>query len=117
MPKYLMILHDAMPVLASLSPAQMQAVIEKYQAWSAKLGQAGKLAGGEKLRDEGGRHITAPNGKVVVRDGPFAEAKEVIGGYFIIEGANYDDAVKLSSDCPHLELGGRIELREIDPLS
>ena len=96
MPKYLMILHDAMPVLASLSPAQMQAVIEKYQAWSAKVGQAGKL---------------------VVRDGPFAEAKEVIGGYFIIEGANYDDAVKLSSDCPHLELGGRIELREIDPLT
>lgn len=117
MPKYLMILHDAMPVLANLSPAQMQAVIEKYQAWSAKVGQAGKLVGGEKLKDEGGKHISAPSGKLVVRDGPFAEAKEVIGGYFIIEGASYDEAVKISSDCPHLELGGRIELREIDPIS
>ena len=114
MPKYLMILHDAMPVLASLSPAQMQAVIEKYQGWSAKIAESGKLAGGEKLKDEGGRHLTASSGKLVVRDGPFAEAKEVIGGYFIIESANYDDAVALSSDCPHLELGGRIELREID---
>lgn len=116
MPKYLMILHDDMSVLAKISPAQMQAVIEKYQAWSAKVGQAGKLVGGEKLRDEGGRHLAAPGGKLVVRDGPFAEAKEAIGGYFIIEGANYDEAVKISSDCPHLELGGRIELREIEPL-
>lgn len=117
MPKYLMILHDAMPVVAGLSPAQMQDVIAKYRRWSATVGEAGKMVGGQKLKDEGGRHISRTGEKVVVRDGPFAEAKEVIGGYFIIEAADYDEAVQISRDCPHLELGGRIELREVDVLS
>lgn len=114
MPKFMMILVDHMPSLAAMSPDEMQRIIARYQAWSAQVAQAGKLAGGEKLKDEGGRHLTAAQGKLVVRDGPFAEAKEVIGGYFLIEAADYDEAVRLSSDCPHLELGGRIELREID---
>lgn len=114
MPKFMMVLVDHMPSLAAMSPDEMQRIIARYQAWSAQVAQAGKLAGGEKLKDEGGKHLTAAQGKLVVRDGPFAEAKEVIGGYFLIEAADYDEAVRLSSDCPHLELGGRIELREID---
>lgn len=116
MPKFMLILHDSMPALQQISPAQMQKVIADYQAWSAKLGKAGKLAGGEKLKDEGGKHLTAAKGKLVVRDGPFAEAKEVIGGYFTIEAPDYDAATALCADCPHLALGGRIELREIDPM-
>ena len=50
-----------------------------------------------------------------VTDGPFAEAKEVIGGYFTIEAADYNEAVEICSDCPHLTYGGRIELREVEP--
>jgi hypothetical protein len=49
-------------------------------------------------------------------DGPFAEAKEVIGGYFVIQAADYAEAVRLSTECPHLRYGGRIELREIHQL-
>ena len=52
---------------------------------------------------------------VTVMNGPYAEAKEVIGGYFMIEAANYDQAVQLARDCPNLELGGTIEVREIEP--
>lgn len=114
MPKFMMILHDSMPELAKMSPSDMQAVLARYQAWSASVAQAGKLVGGEKLRDEGGKHLTAPKGKLIVRDGPYAEAKELIGGYFMIEAADYDEAARLCADCPHLALGGRIELREID---
>ncbi len=114
MPKFMMILHDHMPTLAKMSPDEMQKIIARYQAWSAKMGQAGKLAGGEKLKDEGGKHLTTPNGKFVVRDGPYAEAKELVGGYFLIEAKDYAEATKLSEDCPHLALGGRIELREIE---
>ena len=49
-------------------------------------------------------------------DGPYSEAKEVMGGFFVIEAADYDEAVKISSDCPHLRAGRRIELRQVDPL-
>ena len=62
-----------------------------------------------------GARVTFTGGKPRVTDGPFIEAKEVIGGYFAIEAADYDEAVRLSSDCPHLKYGGRIELREIQP--
>lgn len=114
MPKFMMILHDSLPELAKLSPGEMQAVLARYQAWSASVAQAGKLVGGEKLCDEGGKHLTAPKGKLLVRDGPYAEAKELVGGYFLIEAADYDEAVRVCTDCPHLALGGRIELRQID---
>jgi hypothetical protein len=46
-------------------------------------------------------------------DGPYAEAKEVVGGYFIVEADGYDDAVALCRDCPHLAYG-RIEVRQLD---
>jgi hypothetical protein len=114
MPQYMMILHDSMAAFEGISPDEMQRILARYQAWSAKTGQAGHLVGGQKLRDEGGRNITRANGKMVVRDGPFAEAREVIGGYFLIEAPDYDAAVRICSDCPHLDLGGRIELREVE---
>lgn len=117
MPRYMLILHDAMPVLAQMSPADMQAIIERYTAWGQKLGAAGQMVGGEKLKDEGGKRLTKSQGAMVVRDGPYAEAKEVIGGFYMIAAANYDDAVALCRDCPHLDLGGQIELREVDEMN
>jgi hypothetical protein len=114
MPKFMLILHDDLSHLAGMSPAEMQRVIAQYNAWSAKIAQAGKLVGGDKLRDEGGRHLTQKGGKMTVRDGPYAEAKEIVGGYFMIQAKDYDEATALCGDCPHLQLGGRIEVREID---
>lgn len=115
MSQYLMILHDSTTAMAAISPAEMQAIVERYMRWSAKLGEAGHLRGGNKLRDGSGRHLSGFGGKMVIRDGPFTEAKEIIGGYFLIEAESYEQAVALSADCPHLELGGRIELREVEP--
>ena len=115
MPNYLLLLHEQPSDFSSFSPEQIQAVIEEYTAWSRKLAGDGKLVGGQKLKDEGGRHLSGYNGDFRVSDGPFAEAKEVIGGFFSISAADYDDAVEISKDCPHLKYGGRIELREIEP--
>jgi hypothetical protein len=50
-----------------------------------------------------------------VVDGPYSEAKEVVGGYGIIQAANYEEALELTRDCPHLAFG-RLELRETDPM-
>jgi hypothetical protein len=56
--------------------------------------------------------VAASAGKIT--DGPYAEAREVIGGLFILEAADYEEAVALSRDCPHLDFGS-IEIREIEP--
>jgi hypothetical protein len=53
-------------------------------------------------------------GSARVTDGPYAEAREVIGGLFIVEAQNYEEVVELSKDCPHLDFG-TIEIREVQP--
>lgn len=115
MPNYLLLLHEQPSDFSSLSPEEIQAVIAEYVAWSQKLAADGKLVGGQKLKDEGGRDLAGYNGDFRVTDGPYAEAKEVIGGFFSIEAADYAEATEISRDCPHLKYGGRIELREIEP--
>ena len=85
-------------------------------AWRQSLEARGLLLGGEKLKDEGGRHLRNINGDIDVIDGPYSEAKEVLGGYFMIEADNYAAAETISKECPHLKYGGRIELREIDSM-
>jgi hypothetical protein len=115
MPNYMMLLHEAPPDFSQFSAEDIQHVIDEYKNWRNRVAAQGKLVGGAKLRDEGGRHLSGSNGSLRVTDGPFAEAKEVIGGYFTIEAADYNEAVEICSDCPHLTYGGRIELREVEP--
>jgi hypothetical protein len=114
MPKYMLLLHETPSDFSNVSAEEMQQVIAEYVAWRRKIEAEGKYAGGEKLKDEGGRHVSMRNGKARAVDGPYAEAKEVMGGYFVINAADYDEAVETSKGCPHLKYGGWIEIREIE---
>jgi hypothetical protein len=96
-----------------LSPEQIQQAIQRFSAWARKLREQGKLVAAEKLKDNEGLLLRSRNGQVVV-DGPFAETKETIGGYFIVEAATLDEAVELTRECPALSNGGIVELREIE---
>lgn len=99
-----------------MSPEEMQQAIEKYTAWTEQLAAAGTLRGGEKLYDGTGRVLRGTGAAQRVTDGPFSETKEVIGGYFLIEAADYDEAVRITSSCPHLAFGGTVEVREVEPM-
>ncbi|MFN0121690.1 MAG: YciI family protein [Blastocatellia bacterium] len=114
MPQFMLLLHENPADFASVSPDEIQAIIGEYVAWRQAIEAAGKYAGSNKLKDEGGRHLTSDNGHVRVVDGPYAEASEVIGGYFNISAADYDEAVEITRGCPHLKYGGWIELRQIE---
>lgn len=116
MAQFMLLLHESPDDFAGLSPEEIQRVIGEYTAWRENLAAQGKLAGGLKLKDEGGRLLKRNGGGVQVVDGPFAEAKEVVGGYFLIEAADYDEAVEISKSCPHLVYSQKIELREVDPI-
>lgn len=117
MPNYILLLHEQPTDFSQLPAEQIQAVISEYVAWSKKIEADGKYVGGQKLKDEGGKRLSGFNGDFRVTDGPYTEAKEVIGGFFTISAASYNEAVEISKDCPHLKYGGRIELREIEPSS
>ncbi len=116
MPQFMLLLHESPSDFSNVSAEEMQKIIGEYTAWRRKIEAEGKFTGGEKLKDEGGRHISMRNGVERVVDGPYTEAKEVMGGYFIIKAANYDEAVETSKGCPHLKYGGWIEVREVEQL-
>lgn len=113
MADYLLLLHAA-PGFPSFSPAELQTVIERYAAWSRGLSASGRLVGGHKLRDREGRVLKKQSNQTTVTDGPYAELKEVVGGYFHITAEHYDEAVTIARDCPHLDYGGTIEVRAIE---
>jgi hypothetical protein len=93
------------------NPEQMQKVMQKWMGWFKELGDKGNL------KDAG--HPLEVGGKVVrgkqkpVTDGPFAEAKDVVGGYSVIIAKDLSQAAELSSGCPILEDGGSVEVRAI----
>jgi hypothetical protein len=113
MAQFMLVLYEKPGDFASMSPDQIQKVIEKYSTWGENLGAAGKMVAGHKLTEDGGRRLSRSGGKVSAVDGPYAEAKEVVGGVYLLRAKDYDEAVELASSCPHLEFG-RIEVRQID---
>ncbi len=114
MENYILLLHECATESKALSPDEIQAVIAKYKAWGQRIGQAGRMVGSNKLEHGSGRMLHGTGGDVRISDGPFTETKDVIGGYFIVKAENYDEAVDLCRDCPHLEFGGSIEVRQIE---
>jgi hypothetical protein len=116
MPKYMLLLHDRTDGFMSMSPEQMQQVIQKYVAWGDKLRATGVLQDGQKLTDEPGRVIRTNDGRARVTDGPYSETKEVLGGYYTVAAGTYDEAVEIARTCPHVAYGGTIEVRQIDDM-
>ncbi len=116
MAEYVLLLHEDPTGFAELAPSEIEKVIAEYVGWRERLAAEGRLTGGTKLKDEGGRWLSQENGQVRVVDGPFSEAKEIIGGFFMIRATDYAEAVEISSTCPHIDYGGRIELRAVEPV-
>lgn len=95
------------------SPQQMQETMGKWFAWINKLAQAGKYDSGEALLP-GGKIIKGNHKNVV--DGPFTEGKEIIGGYFIVNANNYDEAIALCEDYPDYATGGQVLVRQVQKI-
>lgn len=92
------------------SAEQMQQNMAKWMAWIDKLAKAGKYVGGEPLMASG--KIIKGNPKTVT-DAVFAEGREIIGGYFIVNAADYDEAVALCEDYPDYDKGGAVIVRQV----
>ena len=115
MPKYMLILRgDANADYSQFTPDDFGRILGEYQAWAEKLAKQGRLHLGQKLADQGGKVIwPQPGKKVTVKDGPYVETKEVVGGIYLITADSYDHAVKLCAGHPNLTFGS-IEVRELD---
>ncbi len=94
-----------------MSPEQAQQRIQKYIDWSRKLREQGQNLGANELA-AGGVVLRSRGGEVVV-DGPFAETKEAIGGYYHIQADDENAAIAIARECPALGHGGAVEVRAI----
>lgn len=119
MTQYMLLLHQVPNYNMDLPREKMMEMTKRYMAWADGLRQKGKMAGGEKLAAGGVRHIKIEGGKPVASDGPYAEAKDVIGGYFVIEAKDAAEAEAIAKDCPHVGLSPSnwIEIRPIEDMS
>src|SRR5260370_336382 len=115
MTQYMLLLHQVPSYNMDLPREKMLEMTKRYMTWAEALRSKGKLAGGEKLTAGGVRHVKAKDGKPVVTDGPYAEAKDVVGGYWVIEAKDDSEADAIARDCPHLWNDTNwVELRPID---
>ena len=94
-----------------LSPEQRQKVVADWYAWFDRLKQEGRCTGGHPLEGEG-KLVSGKKGRTVA-DGPFAESKEAIGGYFYLQVADENEAVEIARQCPGLEYGAVVEVRPV----
>jgi hypothetical protein len=109
MPQYMLLLYDDPAGWMKLSPEEMQKATEKYMAWTKKP----FTKDSKRLAQDVGRVIRSQGGKPKATDGPYSETKEILGGYYTIEAASYDEAVKLALNHPQLEYGGTVEVRQV----
>ena len=96
------------------SPERMQAQMQKWMTWIQHLRDDGKYIAGDPLEGKG-KVLRSP-GKVIT-DGPFAEGKELVGGYFLVRADSLDAAAEMAKGCPIFETGGSVEVRPIQVLN
>lgn len=95
----------------AMSSEEMQKLTERWITWIKGLGEQGHLVDLGQALEGGGKVVWGK--KQVVTDGPYAEAKDVVGGFTIIKAKDLDEAVKLSKGCPIFESDGMVEVRPV----
>jgi hypothetical protein len=103
-------------VLQRAEPADAKAMTGAYVAYTQELIRAGALIGGDRLqRTSAATTVRVKNGRTEVVDGPYAETKEQLGGYYLIDVPDLDAALSWAASCPGAQVGS-IEVRPIWPI-
>src|SRR5262252_2476488 len=100
---------------AGRSPERMQQSMQKWMAWLKDLAGKGHIKDQGQPLERTGKVVRGQRKTVI--DGPFAEAKDIVGGYTLIEARDLNQAVELSKGCPILEVDGAVEVRPVQALN
>jgi len=108
---YLYRIADAAQQQAMGTPERAQQSMQRWMAWMQELDASGHLKDRGQPLDRTGKVVRGQTRTVT--DGPFTEAKDLVGGFTIVEAKDIDQAVELSRGCPILEGGGSVEVRPV----
>jgi len=111
--RYLLLIYSQEVPPEQVSPEVWAQVMEDYNKYTADLDKSGVSKVGEALQDtKTATSVRVRDGKKVITDGPFAETKEALGGYYVLNVKNLDEAIEWAAKCPGAKTG-TIELRPI----
>ncbi len=110
MKEYLMIFRNEKQAGSQPPSAeQMKAMMQQWQTWIKEIAKRGKYSGTNRLISEG-KTIKPGN---IISDGPYAEVKEIVGGYLLVKAGSLDEALEMAKSCPNLLYGGNVEVRTV----
>jgi hypothetical protein len=111
--KYLCLIYHEEKNLGTMSKSEMDALMGEYFAFTKDIQQSGQYLGGNDLQQvRMATTVRVRGGKVSTTDGPFAETKEQLGGYYLIEAKDLNEAIHVASRIPSARLGS-VEVRPI----
>lgn len=109
---YMFIFRESSPeTYAAMSAEQRRAALDRWNAWCDSIAGEGRMRSGHPL-ETAARVVSGTRG-AHVSDGPFVEAKELIGGFIIVEAASLDEATEIARRSPSLQYGLEIEIRPV----
>jgi len=112
---YLLLIHEPVGQREARSRDQGEAVYARMQRFAAGLQERGILRAVESLSSQdNAARVTVQDGRARVVDGPFAEAKEMVGGFFLLDCATREEAVAIAAQCPAAEWA-TVEVRQLGP--
>jgi hypothetical protein len=113
--KYLLLIYENEKGFADLGEAEQGKIFEEYMTYTRNIKKSGNYIGGEALQPiSDATTVRVKNGKTLATDGPFAETREQLGGYYLVEAKDLDEAIKLAAGIPASRTGS-IEVRPIMP--
>jgi hypothetical protein len=110
MSQFMLLLRGGNEEIQGYSPQQFQDLLQKYLTWTDHLRATGKFQSSGQLQDSG--RMLQANGQGIV-EGPYTETKEGVGGFYVIEAGDYDEAMQIARGCPMLTHSGFVEVRGI----
>ncbi len=111
--RYLCLIYSDEKIWETMPKSETEAIMAEYNAFTTSIRESGHFIGGEPLQSTGtATTVRMRNGKLSATDGPFAETKEQLGGYYLIQARDLNEAIQIASRIPSAKVGS-IEVRPI----
>lgn len=111
--RYLLLIYTDEGMESSMTPEQQGVIYQAYNKYTTDLNESGKMLGGEALQPTAtATAVQVRNGETLITDGPHAETKEQLGGFYMVNADDLDDAIAWAAKIPGAEVG-TIEVRPI----
>jgi hypothetical protein len=113
--QYLLLIYSNEAEMAAMKPAQLGSMMAEYTEFTKGIIQSGQFKAGDRLKlSSAATTVRVRNGQVATTDGPFAETREQLGGYYLVDAKNLDEAIAIAARIPGAKIGS-IEVRPVWP--